>query len=59
MTLNGFLNNFVCRFNIVLRRIGLLGHGMIKNMLVRELQSFRELGVPVDINTDKGWVRIF
>ena len=59
MTLNGFLNNFVSRVNVVLRRIGLLGHGMIKNVLVSELHSFRELAVAIDINTDKSWVRIF
>ena len=56
MTFNDILNNFVSTENIIFRRIGFLGHGMIKNVLVGELHPFKELAVAIDISTDESWV---
>ena len=39
--------------------MGFLRHGMIKDVLVSEMDSFGELAVAVDINTDESWILIF
>lgn len=59
MALNSILNDFVRRDNVILVRIGLLGHGMIKDVLVGEIDSFGELAVAVDINTNESRILIF
>ena len=47
--MNTIHSNFVGGVNVILRRVDLLRHGVIKDMLIVEMYSFRKLAMAVAV----------